>query len=216
MSISTRNTAQTGVPVGLRERQKVKRQAAILNAARELFPSLGYQGTSMEAIAETAEVGVATVYNYFGTKGGLLAAILRPEFTSLKEQGARLLAEPGTDSVTSVQALVNIYRHFQNDWASRKLLSAIIGPGLSAEPILDQLSEEAESQLKAQLRELLLGYQERGQILSSIDADDAAMIVFCIFNQHFIDYVMHDNHAFDSMAADMDRQIKLLITGISC
>jgi len=110
---------------------------------------------------------------------------------------------------------VGIYRHFQNDWSNRQLLSAIIAPGLSAEPVLDALAEKAEAQLKTQLSTLISSYQSAGLINEEIDTDDAAIVVFCVFNQHFINYVTHDQVAFDSMSRDMDRQIGLIIKGLS-
>lgn len=45
---------------------------AILNAARELFEQDGYAATSMQGIAEAAEVAVKTIYLAFGSKATLL------------------------------------------------------------------------------------------------------------------------------------------------
>lgn len=59
----------------LRQRQAEATRALIVAAARQLFGSLGYAATSMEAIATEAGVAPRTVYNAFGTKGALLAAV---------------------------------------------------------------------------------------------------------------------------------------------
>ena len=48
---------------GLRERQKATRRRDILEAAGTLFQRTGYAETSIEAIAERAEVAPGTVYN---------------------------------------------------------------------------------------------------------------------------------------------------------
>ena len=61
---------------GLRQRQKARRRADILTAGKKLFFQKGYAATSMDEIADQAEVGIATVYNYFGSKGQLLSDIL--------------------------------------------------------------------------------------------------------------------------------------------
>lgn len=45
---------------------------AILDAARELFERDGYAATSMQTIAEAAEVAVKTIYLAFGSKAALL------------------------------------------------------------------------------------------------------------------------------------------------
>jgi len=51
-------------------------RAAILSAARELFATQGYAGTSVRAIAAAAGVDGALVHHYFGTKDDLFIAAL--------------------------------------------------------------------------------------------------------------------------------------------
>ena len=52
-------------------------RAAILGAARELFASSGYGGTSIRAVAAAAGVDAALVHHYFGTKDDLFLAALQ-------------------------------------------------------------------------------------------------------------------------------------------
>lgn len=58
-----------------RESQARATQQAILEAAHELFLANGYAGTSIDAIAERAEVARQTVYDNFGDKASLLYAV---------------------------------------------------------------------------------------------------------------------------------------------
>ena len=132
----------------LRERQKTRRRADILAAGRRLFTRNGYATTSMEVIAELAEVGIATVYNYFGSKGRLLADILQTEFDLLFAQGEALLKQAPEDPDKGVLSLIAIYQKFQDNWQHRDLLIAVMGPGLSADPALDELSVGAEFSVK--------------------------------------------------------------------
>jgi AcrR family transcriptional regulator len=55
-------------PDGLRERKKAKTRAAIRDHALRLFRENGYQRTTVERIAEAAEVSVSTFFRYFPTK----------------------------------------------------------------------------------------------------------------------------------------------------
>ena len=54
--------------IGLRERSKARRKAAIIRAAYELFAERGYHATTVADIAEAAEVAPRTVSMYFPAK----------------------------------------------------------------------------------------------------------------------------------------------------
>ena len=59
-------------PPGLRERKKAKTRALIQAHALRLFREQGYDATSVEQIAEAAEVSPSTVFRYFPTKPDLV------------------------------------------------------------------------------------------------------------------------------------------------
>jgi TetR/AcrR family transcriptional repressor of mexJK operon len=64
----------TAPPV--RERNRLAKQRRILDAALRVFAAEGYSGTSMDAIAAEAGVSKPTLYQYFGNKEQLFAAIM--------------------------------------------------------------------------------------------------------------------------------------------
>jgi AcrR family transcriptional regulator len=70
----------TSPPAGLRERKKAKTRAAIREAAMTLVEQQGYASTTVEQIAEAAEVSPSTFFRYFPTKE---AVVLTDEWDPL-------------------------------------------------------------------------------------------------------------------------------------
>jgi AcrR family transcriptional regulator len=64
----------TEAPLGLRERKKIKTRQAIRRAAFRLIDGNGYAATTVEQIAEAAEVSPSTFFRYFPSKESLLLA----------------------------------------------------------------------------------------------------------------------------------------------
>lgn len=67
------------VDAGLRQRKKDSSRRAIEDAAWELFAERGYDNTSVNDIAERADVAPRTFFRYFPTK----EAVMYPEFEEL-------------------------------------------------------------------------------------------------------------------------------------
>ncbi|MER6944669.1 TetR/AcrR family transcriptional regulator [Nonomuraea sp. NPDC000554] len=65
---------------GLRERKKAKTRALIQKEAVRLFREQGYTATTVEQIAEAAEVAPSTVFRYFPSKEDLVLVEAYPTF----------------------------------------------------------------------------------------------------------------------------------------
>lgn len=62
--------------LGARALNKAAKERRILDAAFRVFSLAGYAGASMDAIADAARVSKPTLYQYFGSKDQLFAAMM--------------------------------------------------------------------------------------------------------------------------------------------
>lgn len=87
-----------------REKEKKERQEAILEAAERMFFEKGYERTSMDQIAKTAQLSRALLYVYFKDKAAILRGItLRAgETLRLRFQAAAEGANTGLEGVTCI------------------------------------------------------------------------------------------------------------------
>lgn len=96
-----RSTPATPPRPGLRERKKAKTRMAIRKATYRLVREQGYDATTIEQIAEAAEVSPSTVFRYFPTKEDI---VITDEYDPLLEEElrARPVDEPLMESLRQV------------------------------------------------------------------------------------------------------------------
>lgn len=77
----------------LRERKKLQTRTAIINRAVELFAAQGFYQTSIDDIADAADVSRGTFFNYFGYKEAVIVEFGRDLMVRLTEQAEEQLKE---------------------------------------------------------------------------------------------------------------------------
>ena len=95
----------------------------IINKAIELFAEKGFEGTSIRDLAAKAEVNVAMVNYYFGSKEKLFEAMVELKAAYLKG----VIEEVSKDnSLTEIQKLDRIVESYVNKMFSNRLFHRII------------------------------------------------------------------------------------------
>jgi AcrR family transcriptional regulator len=83
---------------------------AILDAAESLFIKMGYAGTSLRAIAARAGVNLASAHYHFGSKAGLLGAVIHLRVAPANEERNNALDElQRQTSDPSVEQLLEVF-----------------------------------------------------------------------------------------------------------
>jgi AcrR family transcriptional regulator len=88
-----------------RDRNRIAQRERILEAARSLFASRGFDAVTMGEVAEAAGVVRATVFNHFGSKAALVEAITEGVLDGFAGMLQNALADETTPTPTLVRAL---------------------------------------------------------------------------------------------------------------
>ena len=179
-------------PVKRRPYDNSRRQASVratradvIAVARRLFIERGYPATTIEAIGEEAGVPLATVYRLFGSKRGILAAVLDVSLGGDDEPIAfgdrpavqTALAQPDpyqllTDFARICRALLD---------RSAPILRALAGAAHVDPEAAEYLAITAEQRLRGQSR-IARVLAERQMLASGVSEAAAADIIFTLMS----------------------------------
>jgi AcrR family transcriptional regulator len=93
---------------------RAEREEQMLDVAEEVFADLGYQGVSMDEIAERCGVSKPMLYEYFGSKNGLLQAVIARARDQLYEVTSAAMAG-GADPYDVLSRGMLAYFTFMDD-----------------------------------------------------------------------------------------------------
>jgi AcrR family transcriptional regulator len=157
----------------LRERNKQKVTQRIVAAAMELFKARGCQQTTMDDIADKAEISRGTLFNYFPSKD----ALLLPWGQEVLEQyiHPKLTAYLETQPKTS-QVLEFLFANIsENVLAAPDIIRAFMGEAVK--PKNKAHIERARTGMLEILIQVLRYGQGRGEVRTDIPLEDLASYV---------------------------------------
>src|SRR5689334_3367338 len=96
-------------------KQKIALQEKLLVAARELFSRKGFAATSTREIAAQAGCNLSLISYYFGSKEGLLAALIKAEMEDGALDFLGVLQEPGSAAEQLARFIERAIDHFAED-----------------------------------------------------------------------------------------------------
>jgi len=93
-------------------RERVKRENVILDAAEEVFFSQGFDHSTMDDVAKTAELSKGSLYNYFKNKNELCIGIVGRSLRRLIQYIEKALSEKksGLDKITETAKAFMLFK----------------------------------------------------------------------------------------------------------
>src|ERR1700712_2906779 len=110
----------TPPPVGMgdcpptaRQTQKEATRGRVLAAARELFDTQGYEGTTIREIARHAGVSVGSVFTTFDSKGEILSQVMQDRLDGLYAELDRVMPHLRGATVDRLRTMFAIHFAFE-------------------------------------------------------------------------------------------------------
>jgi AcrR family transcriptional regulator len=178
---------------GRTERSR-RTRARIVEAATRLFVEQGYLATTIEAVAEGAEVAVQTVYYLFGTKRNLLSAVLDANIVGDLEP-VPVLERPWVDELRSeTDATAAVERLVEEAVAVVARTAPIyeVIHRAAADPDVGALLDDNRARRRASQRELVELLQRAGHVDSEVDLDTAADVFYGILSEDTFQLLVKD------------------------
>ena len=165
-----------------RERARATR-TRVLDAARTLFIERGYVATTIDAIAERADVSPETVYATFGNKRSVLSELVDISIAG----GEEALPILDQDWVQTLRDEPDPHRRLRilagrgrSILERRADIDAVIRGAASADPEIAALRDLGNARRFAGQRELLRIVVGAGALREGLDLDSAADILYAI------------------------------------
>lgn len=195
----------------VRETQKQGTRRKVLEAARDLFNEIGYDETTIRAIAERAGVSVGSVFTTFSSKADVLSQVMDDRVDALYaelDRVARHLRGKTSDRICSVFAI-----HYDFECRRVKLFLAHIAASYS--PSLDHSTVPygRNTRFKTMLIELMAEGVERGEVRADADLE---VVLDTLMAAYAWNYRMAAQRGADAtiMTAAMERQVQLIFDGL--
>jgi AcrR family transcriptional regulator len=188
------------------------RRSAILKAARKVFARRGFDGATMDDVAEACSIAKGTLYLYFKSKRQIYLGVLKEDLQLLREETARAIAGAGTGTgkvrafITARFDFFERHRDFFRIYNSD--ISAVF---ITAHPIQKDIREFYLEQAGI-LTAIIAGAIRDGE-LRDVPAEAAAFAIYDMTRACIARRILGLGH--QETAADAETLIDLITWGIA-
>ncbi len=203
----------------LRAKQRKRRKTAIIDAAKQLVIEKGYHNTSVEDIARKAEVGPATVYNYFGSKFGIFISVLREYMKIMRDKGEKIIGNPPDSAEEAVYVLVKAYYSDLPELYGKKLIREVYSAGFVEHSSIRDETNEGTTGIDniaiTQIAELVQLLKTRKQIASDLDITEVTLVLFSLISNDLLLFLTRDDMTVEVFLDMAKRHIGILFKGLA-
>lgn len=200
--------------ISRKERERLARKESIIDAAEVVITLKGFKNSTMDEIADKAELGKGTLYLYFNSKTAIYLAICDRGSKMLNQKMAKVITM-NINGIEMIKELGHVYLNFIKSYpiyfnAFNFFESSLSEDKLVESTIVDDLQEHGIEAMTYVVRALQIGMQD-GSIRDSYDPKELA-IVFWGASRGVIQVAfMKENRKSLKILSDVNFSLEFLI-----
>jgi AcrR family transcriptional regulator len=193
-----------------RQTQKEATRNRVLEAARELFDTQGYQGTTIREIARHAGVSVGSVFTTFASKGEVLSQVMEARLDDLYATLDRVAPHLRGSAVERLRTIFAVMFDFEA--ARPKLFLSHIAAAYDW--TLPQTAKPfgRNARIRALLHDTLAKGIEAGEIDPSANLPEMVELLIAAYAWTYT-LAVREGVDHKAMSAVMDRRIEMILDG---
>jgi len=199
----------THLDASRRERRKFDLSRRIRRAALELFHEKGYEATTVEEIAERADVAKGTFFNHFPRKDAILLSLGEEVLDRIEDDYGPVSTWTGTVEEQIFQLFNAIADVAGRDRALTRvmLIENTRNCWMQSDP------DPVELRFHNLLGAILEGGRARGELRAEVDLPAAVKLLQALHFATVVDWLRHESTT-TSLAAAIATQLRLVCQGL--
>ena len=193
--------------VSRRERKKDETRERIAQVALALFLERGFAATTVDEIAQRADVAKGTFFNHFPRKESVLTHFATADVDRLEE----LVDDALAANLPMRQALADVFRRSGEPYERTPELSRVLFLEMMKGP--DDALFEIHTRAHTAVRRLVDRAQSRGELRAAADPDRATELLRGVFISTTLVW-LHAPDVFE-LRSEIRARLTLLIDGLS-
>jgi TetR/AcrR family transcriptional regulator, cholesterol catabolism regulator len=196
--------------LSVRKTQKEATRQRVIDAARDLFETKGYEETTVREIAIRAQVSVGSVFTTFSSKGEILSQVMADRLDALYGELDKVLPHLRGSTADRLRSMFAI--HFAFETRRTKLFLAHIAAAYNWTLGPSSRPYGKTPRLRQIVRDCLADGVGRGDVDPACDLDVAVDALMAAYAWTYRLAAWEDADA-ETMSGAMDKQIGLLCEG---
>jgi AcrR family transcriptional regulator len=183
-----------------RERRRLEIRQRILEAALDLFETRGYEATTVNEIARSADIAYGTFFNHFPSKLHLLREISDLTLQDMFENVEEIRKQPGSFKDHLVRLFEDgAEKAEEKGPQAREMISAMMALAFPEKGGND------DRRVRLAFRRLLEGGYDSGELRRDVDLDTLTEVVVGAWYSMFLSWVHYEDYPLRERASSAAR-----------